>query len=250
VNADTLSRNIVVAVFAMSPLAGPAACAGPASGDSKQVLVNAVKKPELKSYRFMVAGLDAFDANHALALSAPEVRFRLRRLNGNQSADMSELALRIAGETISVPLPLSKDHTFSLPRNDLALSEDADLVLNKKRQEYRWDAVVASPGVPAGMRRLGDLRLECQVLVAVGKKELSLVKRGIVGTLLGGSDWCRTPKFQYTASSARPVASATLIVGARRIPLLVSDQGMSYTTPPEGDGHPDDALIEFVFAQS
>jgi hypothetical protein len=249
--SNTLPRNIALAAFALAQLAGPEALAEAAGAhNSKQVLVNAVKGPELKTYRFMVAGLDAFDANHALAPTAPEVRFRLRRLSGNQSADMHDLALRIAGNTISVPLPLAPDHSFSLPRNDLALSEDADLVLNKKRYEYRWDAVVSSPGIPATMRRLGDLRLECQVIVAVGKKELGLIKRGVLTTLLGGSDWCRTPKFTYTASSPRPIGSATLIVGERRIPLVVSDNGMSYTTPPEGEGHPDDALIDFTFADS
>jgi hypothetical protein len=247
---NTICTRIVSAAVAVAQLASAPAMAQTSADETAKVLVTAVKGPELKSYRVMVAGLDAFDANHALAPRAPEVRFRLRRNNSDQSVDSNPLALRIAGTTISVTLPLAADQSFSLPRNERALSEDADLVLNKKRNNYGWDAVVNSEGVPSGMRRLGDLRLECQVLVAVGKKELNFVERALFSTVLGGTDWCRTAKFQYTTSSQRPLRSATLIVGTSRIALPLADHGMSYTTPPEGDGYTDDALIELTFTDS
>lgn len=237
-----------VVVLATVQLTSSPATATPAHSDEKTVLINAVRGPELKSYRHMSAGLDAFDQHHALAPDAPHVRFRLRALNRNPAPDMTALALRIAGNSISIPLPIAHDHSFSLPRNDLAFDEDADLVLNKKRGDYRWDAVVNTPGVPEGMRRLGDLRLECQVAVAVGKKELNLMQRALVATVLGGTDWCRSGKMEMSMSSRRKIANATLIAGARRVSLKISDHGLTYSTPPESEGFPDDALVDIKFA--
>ena len=43
----------------------------------QSIHVNRIRNPELKSYRVMAAGLDAFDDHHALAPKAREVRFQL-----------------------------------------------------------------------------------------------------------------------------------------------------------------------------
>lgn len=219
-----------------------------ADKENAKVLVNAVRGPELKSYRFMSAGLDAFDEHRRLAPDAPNVRFRLRPLSTNPSLDMSNLALRIAGDSISVPLPIAADNTFLLPRNDTAFSEDADLVLNKKRADYRWDAMVNTPGVPEGMRRVGDLRMECQVIIAIAKKNLNLIERAFAATVFGGPDWCKSERMEMGTRTTRKVASATLVSGASRVGLKLSDDGMGYRTPPESEAYPNDALVEVKFA--
>lgn len=245
-NTRALKALSCVALAALQ-LSGATAMAAPADNEGAKVLVNAVRGPELKSYRFMSAGLDAFDEHHALAPKAPHVRFRLRPLSTKPSLDMRDLALRLAGNTISVALPIAADNTFLLARHDIAFAEDADLVLNKKRGDYRWDAMVNTPDVPEGMRRVGDLRLECQVVVAVAKKNMNLMERAFAATVFGGTDWCKSPRMEMGTRTTRKVASATLVSGERRVALKLSDDGFGYSTPPESEGFPNDALVEVKY---
>lgn len=211
--------------------------------------ISAIRNPELKPYRVMLAGVDAFDEHHALAPTATMVRFKLRPRGGDASVDMADLQLRIAGETISIALPLAADSTFALPRNELAAAENADLLVNKKKGHYRWQADVHSASVPDGMRRLGDLRLECQVLVAIAKKEMPFFLRGMLNTLLLTTDWCMNEKIAIPTPTTRIVKSATLVNGERRVVLKVDDKGLGYTAPINDKTVPDNALVEVQFAR-
>ncbi|KQW96489.1 hypothetical protein ASC94_06475 [Massilia sp. Root418] len=224
-----------------------AAAAEPAV-DKNAVVVNGIRNPELKTYRVMAAGLDAFDKYHELAPTAPEVRFKLRPRSGKPSADMSGLAMRIAGDTISIPLPVAADHTFSLPRSEAARKENADLLLNKPKGGYRWQPDVHSAGVPEGMRRLGDLRLECKVLVATAKEEIGFWLTSMINTLLLTTDWCSHEKIQLSTAAAQRIATATLTHGDQRVQLKLNKEGTSYTPPLGNKAYPDDALIELRYA--
>ena len=240
--------TLLIPTLLLTQLASVPALAAPSNDDGGKVLVNGTRNPELKPYRVMSAGLDAFDKYHALAPAAPDVRFKLRPVGGDPTVDMNGLTLRIAGNTTSIPLPLSEDHMFSLPRSSAATDEDADLVLNKKKGSYRWQPMIQSAGVPPGMRRLGDLRLECQVGVAVAKREMSFMERAFVATLLGSTEWCSSGKLNWGVATTRPVRSATLILGPRRVTFPVSDDRMGYTALTGDVTFPDDALIDIQFA--
>lgn len=216
--------------------------------ENDAVEIKNIRNPELKTYRVMAAGLDAFDEHHALAPAAPEVRFKLRPRHGAKGVDMDKLALRIAGDQTSIPLPIAPDNTFVLPRSAEAAREDADLLLNKAKGAYRWQPDIHSPGVPAGMRRLGDLRLECQVLVATAKEEIGVMFKAMINSLLLTTDWCSHKKIVLHTASARRIGSATLLHGAQRINLKLSEEGMGYAPPLSDKTYPDDALIDIIFA--
>lgn len=239
---------LLIPVLLLAQLSSAPALATPSTDDSGKVLVNGTRNPELKPYRVMSAGLDAFDKYHALAPAAPDVRFKLRPMSGDPSVDMNGLALRIAGNTTSIPLPLNEDHMFTLPRSSAATEEDADLVLNKKKGNYRWQPMIQSAGVPPGMRRLGDLRLECHVAVAVAKREMSFMERAFVATLLGSTEWCSSGRLNWGVATTRPVRSATLILGERRMAFPLSDDRMGYTALTSDTTLPDEALVEIQFA--
>lgn len=215
--------------------------------ESASVVVSGMRSPELKPYRIMLAGLDAFDKFHAFAPTAPSVRFKLRPRSGAMAVDMENLTLRLAGDTTSTPLPLAEDHSFVLPRSELAENDNADLLLNKKKGDYRWQPMVYSEGVPANMRRLGDLRLECQVLIAIAKKEISFLLNMTVSAFVGGTNWCGVKNFYMGTASTRTIKSATLINGEQRVPLKVEDGGKSYSSPVGHEKYGDDVLIEFEF---
>ena len=211
--------------------------------------VNSVRNTELKSYRVMAAGLDAFDDHHALAPRAREVRFQLIPGPGAPDNAMQDLSLRIAGNETSIVLPLAADGSFTLPRSTQADKEDADLITNKKKGQYRWQPVIRSDGVPAGMRRLGDLRLQCQVTIAIAKKEIPFWIRTLVGTLLRTTDWCSAEQLKMGTRSDAPLASATLLDGEQRIALKVEKEGRSFLAPIGDTRYADDTLIELVYKQ-
>ena len=235
-------------LVAAGMLAAPDATAEPDNSATREVVVKDIRAPELKTYRAMLAGLDAFDAAHALAPAAPEVRFRLRPRSSRPHADLADLKLRIALNVDAIPLPLAPDHSFVLPRNEQARLENGDLLLNKRKGDYRWQADVFSAGVPANMRRLGDLRLECRVEVAVIKAEAPFWVRALVNSLLLTSDWCSVEKIQFSTYVARKLKAAWLIQGDARIELELSDFGMGYKAPSGNPAYPDSTLIALEYA--
>ena len=246
-----LSFLPVYVILALSHIAAHAGTQADAPADApadtgQSIHINSIRNPELKTYRVMAAGLDAFDAYHALAPKAREVRFQLAAGSRAPADAMLDLSLRIAGSDTSIALPLAADGSFALPRSAQADSEDADLVTNKKKGHYRWQSSVYSEGVPAGMRRLGDLRLQCQVMIAIAKKEIPFWVRTLVGTLLRTTDWCSSEQLKLGSRSDAPLASATLLDGERRVDLKVEKAGRSFLAPIGDTRYGDDTLIELV----
>ena len=239
-----LSLLTVLAILAL----GHSAAHADAPADTGQAVhVNSIRNPELKSYRVMTAGLDAFDDHHALAPKAREVRFQLIPGPGTPADIMQDVALRIAGNDTTITVPLSADGSFVLPRSAQADSEDADLVTNSKQGQFRWQASVRSDGVPPGMRRLGDLRLQCQATVAIAKKEIPFLIRTLVATKLRTTDWCSADALKMGTHSDPAIASATLLDGERRVALQVKNGGTSFLAPVGDTRYADDTLIELVY---
>jgi hypothetical protein len=243
-----LTRQLLsVALFA-----GLCSCLSAAVADdakdakTREVVIQDVRAPELKRYRAMLAGIDEFESRHALAPAATEVRFRLRARASKPDADLEQLKLRIALDDGSIPLPLAADHSFVLPRNAQAERENGELLLNKPKGGYQWAVDVFSPGVPASMRRLGDLRLECRVQVAVIKEEIPFWARMLVNSILLTGDWCGYDKFNIATDTLQPIKAAWLIQGDQRIALPLSDYGHGFMAPIGNMAYPDDTLIELV----
>lgn len=246
----SMTRYIVATVVLLSFLMPQLAKAGEdvdKEKESSSVVVSGMRSPELKPYRIMLAGLDAFDKFHVFAPTASTLRFKLRPRSGVMAVDMENLTLRLAGDTNSTPLPLAEDHSFVLPRSEQAEDDNADLLLNKKKGDYRWQPMVQSEGVPASMRRLGDLRLECEVMIAIAKKEIGFLLNMTVSAFIGGTNWCGVKNLDMGTASTRTIKSAVLIDGEKRVALTVKDGGKSYLAPVGHEKYGDDLLIEFEF---
>jgi len=209
------------------------------------VVINGTRSPELQPYRYMLSGLDAFDDNHELAPNASLVRFRLYKSSKAPADAFDSLTVRLLGDQTEIPLPLAEDHSFSLPRNRAAEDDNADVVLNQKKSYYSWMPDVRSAGVPAGTRRLGDIRLECRVLVSVAKNYIPFFVRALINTLTLTTDWCSFKDFKLSVHADRDITSATLIDGATRVELKVSKDGKSYSVPIGNKQYANDALIQF-----
>lgn len=235
-----------VVIFCAFARAAEAPVETPDSEESiAEVAVNGTRNPALKPYRALSAGLDAFDQYRALAPNAT-LQFKLsKRAEFNQyKGSWDGVSLRLAGNGTSIPVPIGADGKFTLPRSKEAYEDDADLIVNQKKSVVRFSPDVRTPGLPANVRRLGDLRLECKVLVAIGKNELSFAQRAAISMIALG-DWCSPSFGKIWFSSPGWSMHTTIVHGGKRTPL--NSYGYQFNAPLGDKSLPDDALLEFEF---
>jgi hypothetical protein len=231
------------------------------------VEVRELRDPVEKSYRKIVRGMDLFDQRHSLA---PNASLRFKLVPRNRETNMQGVALSITGDTITIPVPLAPDNTFALERSQRALDEDAVVVPNRRALSLSWRADIRTPGLPPNTRRLGDLRLECQVgmeaeLVSGSGSVVEAIARAI-----SDRGYCdqRVPEYFFFAE--RALWSVTLVYGSRREVLPVDQMyaGMSrspmmssdlrycdcavlldrtYYAPLGDRSWPDDTLLELEY---
>ncbi len=241
----------------------PAAVAGQAA----TVTVQSTRDPVDKSYRKMIKGMERFEREHALAPNAP-LRFQL--LPRLPTVNMGGITLRVAGDSASIPVAVAADNSFVLPRNEAALREDAAVLANRKTTSMTWRAQIVTPGLPAGTRRLGDMRLECRVGVEAGLVSNSSPLFAWVTNALSSPDQvCGSPDGNYLFFADRPVFAVTLRAGQRvetlpfkmmyaggeqtRVDLQYCDcQVMldrTFYAPIWDASWPNDTLVEFTYME-
>jgi hypothetical protein len=234
---------ILLLFLSGSVMAGTGTDETPTEPSPQQVAVAGTRDPDWKPYRKMLAGIDAFDHYHSLAPKA-ELKFILRPQQPNLT--LADLKLRIVGDSTSIEVPIAADYTFSVPRDESAAKDDADLRLNSKKGLFRWRPDIRTPGVSGGTRRLGDLRLECEVRWAVDKFDASFIQLAYL-VPLGGV--CHTSRSRIFYATASPIAGATLVSGTRREKLpaerLDAKDRTRYAPPLHDQSWPDDTLVEF-----
>jgi hypothetical protein len=237
----------------------------PPSGPVATVTVPYTRDPVDKSYRKMISGMERFERDHALA---PNASLRFRLLPRSRTVKMTGITLRVAGDKVSVPVPVAEDNSFVLPRNEQALREDAAVVANRKTTSMTWRASIVTPGLPPGARRLGDMRLECFVGMEAGLISNSMPLLGWIADKLNTPEQvCNSPDGNYLFFTERPVFSVTLRSGTRTevLPFRMLYAGgeqsasaleycdcqvlldRSYYAPIWDKGWPDDTLVEFEY---
>ena len=259
-------------IFVLKALLGLAmACPGahgqaaPPDSALPSVSITATRDPVDKSYRKMIQGMDRFQRDHALA---PDATLRFRLLPRLPQVGMEGIVLKVVGDSISLPVALAPDNSFTLVRNAQALREDAALVANRKSSSMTWRAMVTSPGLPGDARRLGDLRLECLVGMQAGLISNDPPLLAWVAKAFEDADRvCSSPRGDYLFFSERPLFSVTLHAGARSevLPFKMLYAGgeqtpaslrycdcqvlldRSYYAPLWDRGWPDDTLLEFDY---
>lgn len=212
----------------------------------REVEVKGIKNPQLRSYRAVAAGLDAFDKHHALAPMVDQLRVRLAPSYKNKGASVDGITMHIVGKGEPIAVPQDANGLYMIPRDEAARKENADLILNRKKDLFQGHVVLRTPGLAANVRRLGDLRLECKVSVAIVKEEIPFYWNGFLNGVFRSSDWCATNDFVWDASSTGRLAGAILVWGERRQAIKFDDA--RFSTPVGDRSWPDDALVELAFA--
>jgi hypothetical protein len=257
-------RSLVVIVAAQFPLTVPAV-----AQTSDAVAVTAMRQPVDKPYRRMLSGVELFERRQHLA---PAATLRFKLLPRRHDTNMEAIDLEIVGDSFATSLAVGADRTFALERSALALKENAAVRPNRQAGSMTWRAEIRSPGVPPGTRRLGDLRLECEVGMQAGL--ISNYRPFLFGLLdpflREGPEYCHRAAPRYLFFAERPIFSVTLVSGERREVLPVDRLYGGATRDPEwkadraycdcevlmdrayfmplGDASwPDDTLVQFEY---
>jgi hypothetical protein len=245
-------------------LAASASLPAPAV-EQATVTVRSTLDPVDKSYRKMIRGMERFERERALA---PQASLRFQLLPRTPTVDMRGITLRIAGDSVAVPVPVDERNSFILPRHEQALREDAAVLANRKTISMTWRALIETPGLPPGARRLGDLRLECLVGKEAGLVSNSSPLFGWISNAFSSADQvCTSPDGNYLFFAERPIFAVTLRAGTRveTLPFSMLYAGgehtgdmlkycdcqvlldRTYYAPIWDRSWPDDTLVEFEY---
>jgi len=237
------------AIAAMTVLA---ACSGNGLAQEeppKMVAVKGLKDPELRSFRSVTVGLDTFDAYHQLAPKVPALRFRLKAREATEDKSTGGITLNIVGNGDPIPVAIEADGGFSIGRNEAAYDDDADLMFNRKRGQFSSIADIRTPGLPGNVRRLGDLRLECKVNIAIVKTEIPLWMRATVTTFLLTPDWCKKLPIYFSLPPLGKLGKTALVYQERRRELTKEELENGFESPMlDAAAWPDDTLLEMELA--
>src|SRR5947207_2387851 len=180
--------------------------------------VTALKNPVDKSYRNAVQGMDLIERDQGLA---PQVALRHKLLQRKPGGELERAKVHVVGRSFDQPVAVAPDYTFTLPRERKALDEDAVVQSERKAETMTWRADIRTPGLPANVRRLGDLRLECEVGMEAGLVSQYNVLDRLFDFFENGREYCGGGKQKYLFFADRPLFSVTLRSGERRETLPI-----------------------------
>ena len=197
-------------------------------------------------YAVLEAGMAAFEEERALA---PQAALRFRLLLSPGVTILDNVALTLVDGDSLVPVPVTPAGLFQL--DHMRRSAGASLAVNRNGGQFDGNRTpqpdVRTPGLPDHVRRLGDLRLECRVKMAMAKAVLGFLQ-SIAISALGGSDWCAPRKGGgYSVDTKLAAPQATLSHGNRTLVLPARGRG-SVTMPIADPAWADNALVTFAQA--
>ncbi|MBB5610799.1 MULTISPECIES: hypothetical protein [unclassified Janthinobacterium] len=216
---------------------------GTARQEMQQIVdVQSARDPDLRPYRTMLRGLDAYADHLQLAPAAP-LRFML--LPSTPEDTLDDVTLHLSADNLSIPIPLSAEGTFVLSRDKTAYDANADLVSNKKRASLRWQPDIHTPGLPPNVRRLGDLRLECEVRWAVEQEQLSFIMRNFF-RMAGGP--CHSALIHVPFPSRHTLASVEARSSTRSMSVRLKEDLRRYVPPLHDRSWDDNTLLILTYA--
>jgi hypothetical protein len=189
-----------------------------APGD--MVVITAPRNAVSKSYRRMVEGMDLFERRRSLA---PAASLRYKLVPREPGTVMDDPGLEVVADSLVIPVKVAPDHTFTIERNPVALRENAEVTPDRKAGTMTWRAEVRTPGLAPDTRRLGDLRLECEVGMKAGltSQYPPGFFRWLDELFPETPGYCRRAAPRYLFFAERALFSVTLVDGSRREVLSV-----------------------------
>jgi hypothetical protein len=199
-------------------------------------------KPMAWRFSMLETAQEVFDKRAPERAPGATMRFRLPKVDAAQGGNQVELV----GADHRVPLPMASNISFSLVRGSLAEDSDSMVVVNRNfpKGEYNHPLVqVRSPGLPDGVRRMGDLRLACAVQIEMAKTEGLKFRAVLTGASLFGLNVCDKLEAAKTDEPSGKFDTVTIEDGERRLVQPAKDKHL----PTLGDkAWSDNARISYT----
>lgn len=158
--------------------------------------------------------LDVFERERARY--APQAELRIRVLPRRDLADLPALELRHGA--VREPIALDELGRFDVPPTWRTLAAGAVVRSRLPAGRLAWAVDVRTPGLPAGTRRLGDLRLECRADLYGGALQRG-VKPPAFYALRAATDVCMSRLVNLGFFADQPVFAAQVRHGGRSAEL-------------------------------
>src|SRR5437870_2032615 len=136
---------------------------------------------------------------------APKAGLRYRLLQRKPGGELERARVHLMGRTFDQPVAVGPDYTFTLPRERKALDEDAVVQSERKAETMTWRADIRTPELPSNERRLGDLRLECEVGMEAGLVSQYSVLDRFFDLLENSREYCSRREVRYLFFAERPL---------------------------------------------
>ncbi len=210
-----------------------------------KVEISSFKGPELRSYSQMLKGLQAYQAKHGLAPNS-ELYFIL--IPKNKNVKLDGVTMRLASDETSIPIPIDASGKFQLPLLELKHDDEYDLIMNRPKGQFYIKPYVKSANLAEDTKRMGDLRLECQVRWAIEKQDVSVVFSTYVKLLSAGNP-CEARAVAVYFFAPMGIETVNFESAAKKQVITVNDGG-KYTLPLEDTSIHDDVLLYYVRRQT
>lgn len=221
--ASLLARPALAQSAPAAP--APATSGGvPAQSVSDDIVVTGLLRPLTMSAKEFARAVKAHRELHLVYAPQSRLIFQVRAAAGADGRGMENLKLTFRSKNGIVPVAIDADNRFTLP----ALPGKGWKLVANRRRGFGILPLVLSPGTGDADRLLGDLRLQCEVLWAMAKPDLSILMRAAAGALGG---FCRGSVLPFFEWSDRAIADASVSTGALTRSVYVTEDRHAYRAP-------------------
>jgi hypothetical protein len=210
--------------------------------DLQAVTIEATKNPLSMKVSRLLLGVEAFETGRR---HAPEAV--LRFVVSLTKPVSAPLKVWVQSGDERFPVAVDEKGEFSIPALSPELLAGAILVANVGNKSGKFRAIVRTAGYASDTRRLGDLRLECAVLWAIEREDVSLILRAAFGAA-GGV--CNSSKLAFSFPSPKALRSAEVRDNERTSEVRVLQGGRGYWPPLYDTSLSDNAIVNFMFADA
>lgn len=206
-----------------------------------QVVVTSMKDPYKLAYRNIQKALGAQHDNPQLAPQAT-MRWMLFAKDGSPLAQPPSIT--VAGSAGQLDVVQDSDGAFDLPATVSGLGDDVELRIGAKRGDVLLVPLVETAGIDASSRRLGDLRLECEMTWRLEYDDMPFALKAAM-KLMGSP--CGSKHFDVAFHVRRRLKSATIARDGQATGLRLGWRSMAFYAPLYNRQLGNDTLVTLAF---
>jgi hypothetical protein len=210
------------------------------------VMVSGIGRPVVLSRDLLTRVLGVFQAKRAKLAPNASLHFRLAGRGAVQPGErvLAGVVSSATGEPLGPKFESDEQQRFAAELLQQQVVEGSSLRFEKSKSKSGLRPEVRSPASSTNRVRLGDLRLECEVLWELWKPEVPVVMR--MGFAAAGGP-CRSPRIAFSTAFAQPVVAVRLREGERVVDLSPSKPGRSLSIPLHDETWGHEAVVELEF---